>query len=463
MKLPAIFSALLPRSQKAAVGPTDLAPVMWSDVSPMVSESFAGAWQRGIKGRKEDILAFGPVYACVTRIANDVSKMDFRLVEEDSNGITQEIESSAFSPVLRKPNSYQLTQKKFIEQWMISKLLHGNTYVLKVYDNRGVVSGLYILDPTRVDVLVAPGPVVFYRLRNDRLSPEDTQDTVVPQSAIIHDRMNCLFHPLIGVPPITACYAAAAQGIAIQRTATKFFQNNAQPGGVLSAPGQISEPTAERLRKMWEEKFGGANQGRLAVLGDGLKFESMSVNPVDAQLIEQLKVTGLQVCTVYHVPPFKVSLGDAPTYQNAAVLNQIYYSDCLQTHIEDIEDALDQGLSLPTNYCIEADLDALLRMDAATLMTMLKEGVVGGILAPNEARARVNLPPVKGGNSPFLQQQMWSLQDLANRADIPGLTPPAPVPAIAPPAPKPADDQALSLEDISVSWRARLSYELRAA
>jgi HK97 family phage portal protein len=432
-----IFAQLiksLTHREKALVSPTNLSPTSIDNVwYPALQDSFAGAWQRGVRARRDDVLAFLPVYACVTRIANDISKLPFRLVEKGSDRITREIQSAAFSPVLDKPNIYQRTQKKFIEQWMLSKLVHGNAYVLKVRDDRSVVTQLYVLDPTRVHTLVGPGPTIFYRLQADNLAPENSQDVIVPQSEIIHDRMNAIFHPLVGVPPITACYASASQGIAIQRAATKFFQNNAQPGGVLSAPGQISESTATRLKKMWEERFGGDNQGRLAVLGDGLKFEKMSINPVDAQLIEQFKVTGEQICTAFHVPAFKVGLGPIPTYQNAAVLNQIYYSDCLQTLIEDLEGGIDEGLRLPANYYIEADLDALLRMDAATLMNVLKEGVGAGIMAPNEGRLRINLPPVEGGEGPYLQQQNYSLAALSKRdaRDDPfaGKTPPASLPA----------------------------------
>ena len=48
--------------------------------------------------------------------------------------------------MLRKPNRYQ-TRIKFVEQWMMSKLTAGNTYVLKQRDERSVVTALYVLDP----------------------------------------------------------------------------------------------------------------------------------------------------------------------------------------------------------------------------------------------------------------------------------------------------------------------------
>ena len=47
------------------------------------------------------------------------------------------------------PNRYQVPLQ-FVQQWMVCKLVHGNTYVLKQRDQRGVVNALYVLDPLRV-------------------------------------------------------------------------------------------------------------------------------------------------------------------------------------------------------------------------------------------------------------------------------------------------------------------------
>jgi hypothetical protein len=83
-------------------------------VAPLIRESFTGAWQRNIEVRAETLLTFHAVYACVTRIAQDIGKLRIKLVEQDSDGIWTEVSSPAFSPVLRKPNSYQ-NRIKFVE------------------------------------------------------------------------------------------------------------------------------------------------------------------------------------------------------------------------------------------------------------------------------------------------------------------------------------------------------------
>ena len=78
----------------------------------------------------------------------------------------------------------------------------------------------------------------------------------------------------------------------------------------------------------------------VAVVGDGLKYEAMRAKAVDSQLIEQLKWTAEVICSVYHVPPYKIGVGTLPSYNNVQALNTEYYSQCLQKHIEDIEKRL---------------------------------------------------------------------------------------------------------------------------
>jgi HK97 family phage portal protein len=397
-------------------------------------------FQRDIRWTRDSVLANETVYACISLIASDCGKVALDLVEKVGK-IWVEAESAAFSPVLRKPNHYQ-TRQQFVECWITSKLAHGNTYVLKERDRGGVVRSLYILDPCRVRVMVADSGAVFYDLSGDDLAHvPDFERTMVPASEIIHDRMICLFHPLIGVSPIYACGLAASQATAIQRNSAHFFANGSRPGVVLSAPGQISDPTAQRVKEHWEREFSGDNVGRVAVLGDDLKPVTLAFNPEVSQLVEQLGVTAERICSTFHVPGFKVGVGAAPTYQNAAVLNQVYYTDCLQKFTEAIEALLDEGLGLTERkeghlYGTMFRLDDLIKMDPAAYATMLGTLVDKTIMAPNEARSRMNLPDVDGGEQPLSQQQYWSLKLLADRK----LPPDTPTPAAAPvEPPEPAE------------------------
>jgi phage portal protein BeeE len=173
----------------------------------------------------------------------------------------------------------------------------------------------------------------------------------------------------------------------------------------------------------------------------------MTMRSTDAQLIEQLKWTAENVCTCFHVPAYKVGVGTPPAFNNIEALDQQYYSQCLQILIECIELLLDEGLSIKAPQSTEFDLDDLLRMDSATLIDVQAKGVGAGLVAPNEGRRKLGLPPVKGGETPYLQQQNYSLAalDARDRA-MPapssvgaGQAPPASVPVE--PAAKPSNEE----------------------
>jgi len=185
------------------------------------------------------------------------------------------------------------------------------------------------------------------------------------------------------------------------------------PGGILVAPGNISPENAKALKEQWQSGYTGANAGQVAVLGDGLKFEPLGRNAVDSQLIETLRWTDERVCTVFRVPGYKIGVGQAPTYNNIEALDRAYYSDCLQIHLEEFEACMDEGLGLDgVTKGIELDLDGLMRMDSKTLMETLSEGVKGRVYTPNNARKRVNLPPLDGGDTVYMQQQDFPLDQV---------------------------------------------------
>jgi HK97 family phage portal protein len=412
-------------------------------LSGLIRESFAGAWQKNIVVEsKQNLLAFSAVYACVTLIADDISKLRVKLVAKQPSGVWIEVENPAFSPVLRKPNRYQ-TRIQFLNEWITSLLLHGNTYVLKSRDNRQIVTEMYVLNPNGVTPLVAEDGSVYYRLKSSYLAGITDDDVTVPSSEIIHDRAVTLWHPLVGVSPIFACAASATQGIRIQNNSALFFENMIRPSGQLTAPTKIDDVTAARLKADFEANFGGGNIGRILVSGNGLKYEPMGTVPAqEAQLIEQLRWTVEDVARCFKVPMHKISSTQQPSYNNIGALNQDYYNQCLQTRIEAIELLLDEGLgigqesgaSAVRNLGTELDLEGLLRMDPAARATANKDAITAGYLKPNEARLRDNLAPVNGGDTPYMQVQNWPLSQLAERTDAPSHDPAA-LPAPTPPSP----------------------------
>lgn len=407
---------------------------------PIVRESFTGAWQRNIVLTQDQAMAYHAVFACHTLICSDIAKLRVKLVAQNGN-VWQETKNAAYSPVLRKPNHFQ-NRIQFFENWVNSKLARGNTYVLLKRDGRNVVIGMYVLNPDRVQPLVSDDGQVFYRLDIDNLAAIETSNVTVPARDIIHDRFNCLFHPLVGISPLYASALAATHGTNIQNSSSALAANGVRPGGILTAPGRIDADNAARVKEVWQSEYAGAaGANKIAVLGDGMKFEPLVMKAEEAQLIEQLKYTAEVVCSTYHVPPYKIGIGQQPTYNNVQALNVEYYSQCLQVLIESIEVCLDEGLATGETLGTEFDTDNLLRMDSVTQMDVIEKSK--SVLTLDERREKLSAGKIKGGDTVYLQLQDHSVEAIAARDAqlIDGINNP-PAPVTAPTVDEAANDNA---------------------
>ncbi|MFK4809694.1 phage portal protein [Devosia sp. ZW T5_3] len=377
----------------------------------LVREPFSGAWARNLETTKEDMLSFHAIYACISLISASISKMNVRLVRKDADSIWSEYESSAYSPVLRRPNATQ-NRIQFYQSWVQSVLASGQALILVKRDARRVVKEMFVLDPNRVTTLVSPSGQVVYELQAD--STAGLEEPVrVPSSEIIAHRINTFYSPLVGLSPIYAAALPVLQGIEIQKNSAAFFQNNARPGGVLEAQGAISDSTAEQLRKYWSDNYTGNNAGRVAVLADGLTYKSFDVQTAESnQVVQQLEWSARVVASVFHVPYYMIS-GDMPASENVEALQTQFFTQCLQSIIEQIELCLTEGLGLGPNLAVEFDLDGLLRLDQLAQMEWLDKA--SGKLTVNEMRKILNRKPLTGGNTVFIQQQNFSLEALAKR------------------------------------------------
>lgn len=438
---------------------------------PIIREAVSGDWQSSVTVEIADVLTYSPIYACLWIISSDIAKCRPRLVRQDADGIWNETENSAFSPVIRKPNRYQ-TRIQFYRHWVLQKLIHGNVYILKQRDNRNVVQALYVLDTTRVRPLVADDGSVFYQLQSDNLS--GLRDAItVPGDEIIHDSHVTFYHPLVGISPISATGVPAVEALRIQENSANFFGNGSQPGGVLTAPGHITTDTAQRVKDKWDANFTGSNAGKVAVLGDGLKYDPLAQKATDSQLIEQLKWTAEDACTAFGVPRYKVGIGPDPPYSNIEALNLDYYERCLQEKFESIEELLDYGLGLAPDRIngerlgVEFDIKNLARMDTLGRVTAGKTAIDSGAVSPNEVRREYfDLPPTKGGNTPYMQQQNFSLEALAERDKDKPFAKPTPATPATPAQPSIEEDEdgpQLNEDEVERSTGEYLTKELRAA
>ncbi len=81
----------------------------------------------------------------------------------------------------------------------------------------------------------------------------------------------------------------------------KFFSNGARPSGVLKCPTILKDPS--KLRESWEAAYGGSeNAGKIAILEQGLSYESISVPNSDSQFLETRRFQIEEIARIFRVP-----------------------------------------------------------------------------------------------------------------------------------------------------------------
>jgi HK97 family phage portal protein len=231
---------------------------------------------------------------------------------------------------------------------------------------------------------------------------------------------------------------------------------------LVTVPVGMTPEQLAQVKADWDASRTSTAGGTAVITGD-LKYTQLSMNAVDAELIAQLNWTAENICSCYHVPPFLIGVGDAPRGVALESMWQMYHSLCIQSLLTNFETALDEGLGLVTpingtQYGTEFDIDDLIWMDTATKTKAAADAIGSGAMAPDEARERYfGLGPVEGGDTPYMQQQMFSLKALAQRDANDPFSKPTPAPMTTPANQVPSDQLAATVRHLLTKQFERMA------
>lgn len=345
------------------------------------------------------------VYACVMAIARAMSQCYPKHVRVQ-DGRFVEVTNSAAYRVMLNPNGYQ-SSPDFILNLVATALFDGEAFCLAIRNDRFEVKELHLLPRGTCSPLIDEETrEIFYAVGDSPLAPGGT-DYVVPARDVLHLRFHTPRHPLVGESPIRSAAIAIGINVSLSKTQAAFFANMNRPSGIISTDATLNREQLTSLRLAFEEQSKGLSAGKIPVLAGGLKFQPLSINSQDAQLVEAQRLSLEDICRVFGVPPPLVGDLSHATLNNAETLVQHFLSMSLGSYLEHTERAFDRlfGLTGGTEY-VELDTTALLRTDFAGRIEGLTKAVQGGLMTPDEARSKEGFGPIEGGDSAYLQRQM---------------------------------------------------------
>ena len=350
------------------------------------------------------------VIACIRVIAESVGSLPLHIYRMDSNGAKVLATDSPLYRLMRYAPNDEQTSLELREQLVMLYLLYGDAYCELVRDDRGVITAMMPLHPSRMTTeRLTDGTLRYiYREPNGR-------QTIYTQRQLWHLRMPTL-DGVHGLSLPSLVRDAIAHARALESYGLTYFSNNARPGVVLQSDNPIPPEAAERMREQWERMHRGPDRAhRTAVLPNGLKVHELSGSNESSQFVEASKQAVITICRAFRVPPHLVQSLDGATYSNIEHQSREFLTYTLLPHLRRIEDSISRDLIDDPTLFAEHDVHAFMRGDSAARAAWYQQALNSGIMSINEVRSAEGMNPIgPEGDERFLQVNMTTLRQIVN-------------------------------------------------
>ena len=300
----------------------------------------------------------------------------------------------AYRIVHRSANEWT-SATEFRTELTTDALMFGGGFARVVRMDGGKPFELHRLDPSKVALLTdtRTGAPAY------RVSDASGQ-TDYSFSEILH-------LPAFGrTSPTTFGKEAIGIAMILEQHMARLFGSGARPHGMIhnetAIPGnENGEKAISNIRKAWRNSFGSGSSADPLILDNGWRYQQLSLNSTDAQFLEHRLEQINEIARVFGVPPHMLYQLDRATWSNAEQMSASFLQLCLRPWLDRWQDAYNRVLfsedERETHYT-EFVIDDLQRADSAGRADIFSKLIASRVMAPNEARAMMNLPAKAGGD-----------------------------------------------------------------
>jgi len=344
------------------------------------------------------------VYACVRVIAETVASLPLHVFKVTDNGSEKAAEHTLYQLLHDEPNR-EMTSFVLRETMLTHLLLWGNSYSQIIRTGRNQIDSLYPLLPDRMEVdRDSKGRLTYAYTTSEgkiyRLAPEEVLH--IPGLG---------FDGVVGYSPIALEKNAIGLGLAAEEYGSKFFSNGARPSGILTHPNTVKNP--KTLRESWNAAYGGStNSGRVAILEEGMKFETISMPNNEAQFLETRKFQVSEICRIYRVPPHLVGDLEHATFSNIEHQSISFAVHTIRPWLVRIEQSINRVLFSDKEkgrFYVQFNIDGLMRGAYKERMEGYAIARQNGWMSANDIRLLENLNPLteeQGGDTYLVNGNM---------------------------------------------------------
>lgn len=290
--------------------------------------------------------------------------------------------------IVRKPDT-TISRSEWIQTAIMNLALNGNLFVRKTTGPDGSILTAEVLPAHEVQV---------YKDERDRLRYGYKGAEYTP-AQIVHAKFVPVPGRRRGLSPIEAGATELRGAMDLRDYTSNIFRDDDVPSGVLSTDQELNGEDAEAYKERWVSTA----DGKVRVLGHGLKYAPIMMTPKATQYVETRQLTVLDVARLLGIPASLMLAaveGSGMTYQNVEQEWIGFTRFTLMAYLKPIEDLLTD--LVPGTQEVRFNVEALLRSDTKTRYETYKLALDGGWMHPDEPRdiermpRRTDLPePVK--------------------------------------------------------------------
>lgn len=367
-----------------------------------------------------NVLALSAAWACVNLLAGTIASLPLMVYRTDRSGNRTVAGDHPLYRVLHDSPNFDQTAVEFWEYVTAAIELRGNAHATVERIGGRVAAVTPIC--AGVEVRRDDRGGLRYRWTEDGRSYDE------PQERVLHIR-GFGGSPLGGMS--TLAYGRQVFGLAsaINKAAASTFRNGMRPSVNMTFEKFLTDEQRARVKESIAAEYAGAmNTGKPFISEGGMKLETISINPEDAQMLESRAFSVEEVCRFFGVPPFMVGHTEKTTSWGTGLQEQVlgFQKFTLRRRLKRIEQALEKQLLTPADRAqgitIEFNLEGLLRGDSKARAEFYNAGLQQGWMTINEVRALENLPPVEGGDVPRMQMQNVPITQAGAQPAIPAPT-----------------------------------------
>lgn len=366
-----------------------------------------GSKAAGVHVTPETAMRCSTLYRCVTLIAGRLMTAPLYVYERTANAPIR-LADHEFNGILQHEADDNTSAVEHTEQQALAMMLRGNGYSKVNFGARRRIEALEYFHPAAVKPFWSNGSV-WYRF-TDREGKQD----VVDSTRVLHFRGPG--RAADGIRALTTVQNHAQSigvALAARDYTAKQFESGLLTNDYFSFEKEITDEQRadfkEYLRKRAQGLAGAHNP---IILEKNGEWKRLGVSAKDAQLLELLQFSGLDIATLYGVPPHLAGHADKSSNWGTGIEQQNIGLDSytLLPHRERMAAEFTRKLFPTPNrelpkYFIDFDPEAQLRGDMKSRGDFAKTALGGnqlpGFKSQNEVRRDFGLPPIAGGDEVY--------------------------------------------------------------